>query len=134
MELLTLINGEHAIVHPGKLEVGTLIVSNGEIRRIEDPLDLSVSIDIGLDKKRIVAASNSLGVPSISVFEKTASVVLKYNDRYFVRFNRKGHALSAWSLPGAKMFPLWEQEDIKKTVARLEKKGYKVDQVLISEI
>lgn len=53
-------------------------------------------------------------------------LVLQNNDTVIV------HQCQGLSI-GAKLFPPWKDDEINEVVARLEEKGCKVEQILISE-
>lgn len=65
--------------------------------------------------------SKSTNVPE---FSSDIAFVFRVDGRFFVKFNRSGAAVFAWSLAGATLFGSWDNESVLESRNRLAAKGY----------
>ena len=59
------------------------------------------------------------------------AIVIKTNGRFFCKYKSK-RISTTWSLVGAKLFGLWQKDEINKIMDILSKKGYKMEVITIS--
>lgn len=57
--------------------------------------------------------------------EGSTAIVLKVGDRYYSGRTKAGRVQTAWSLPGACLFPSWRLDLLERAEEQLRAKGYK---------
>ncbi len=68
---------------------------------------------------------SSLGVCVTGDPSGEAFVLVRDDGRFFVKFLASGRCVSAWSLPGARLFPTWNLEPLETVQARLGKASHR---------
>lgn len=99
----------------------SLIGLQGLLRRTTDPVQRAKIEGLIADR----TAKLKPIVDKLFDDRTNRAVVLRIGRRFFAGFSKTGRVTTAWSLAGARIFSLFNDEDITDVITKLEAKKYK---------